>query len=138
SSFVMIEAFDFFAIQGVYMLRREFLKFLGIGVGTAGATRFAGAQATSHTSHTVAAVPQSAPAQQVDWEAMNAHHKEGVDTFLANIGKDPMFWGNELQPTIEDGVKVFDIRCQEVSWDTGGGVSFPALTYNGTVPGPTI
>jgi len=124
------------------MLRREFLKLLGIGVGTAGATRLVGAQEAEHSTHTVAtapeAAPAAAPAQQVDWVAMNEHHKAGVDTFLANIGQDPMFWGNELQPTIEDGVKVFDIRCQEVMWDTGGGATFPALTYNGTVPGPVI
>ena len=118
------------------MKRRDFLRYLGIGVGSAGAAglvRTVGAQEMSHES-----MPASNAAQGVDWEAMNAHHKQGVDTFLANIGKDPTFWPNELQSTTEDGVKVFDIRCQEVEWDTGGGTVFPAFTYNGRVPGTTI
>lgn len=118
------------------MKRRDFLRYLGIGVSSAGAASLArtvGAQEMAH-----AEAPASNAAQQVDWAAMNAHHKEGVDIFLANIGKDPTFWPEELQPTIVDGVKVFDIRCQEVDWDTGGGIVFPAITYNGRVPGPTI
>ncbi|MEP7291540.1 MAG: multicopper oxidase domain-containing protein [Chloroflexota bacterium] len=118
------------------MQRREFLKFLGIGAGAVGLVKPLMAQEATAT-HDMP-MPTSAPAQQVDWVAMTEHHKAGVDTFLANIGQDPQFWGNELQPTVENGVKVFDIRCQEVSWDTGGGLVFPALTYNGTVPGPTI
>jgi FtsP/CotA-like multicopper oxidase with cupredoxin domain len=123
------------------MRRREFLKLLGIGVGTAGAAGVVQpmrAQEMTEMSHTPTAASASAPAQQIDWVAMNEHHKAGVDTFLANIGQDTLFWGNELQPTLDNGVKVFDIYCQEVMWDTGGGVTFPAITYNGRVPGPTI
>lgn len=118
------------------MQRRDFLKLLGIGFGSAGAAQLV---KPLHAQETVHEMPMPAnPSQQVDWVAMNEHHKAGVDTFLANIGQDPLFWGNQLEPTLEDGVKVFDIRCQEVMWDTGGGNPVAALTYNGTVPGPTI
>lgn len=117
------------------MQRRDFLKLLGIGAGTASVAGLAKPLIAQddHSAH-VAPLAQGG----VDWNAMNEHHKAGVDTFLANIGNDPLFWGNVMEPTLEDGVKVFDIRCQEVTWDTGGGVAAPALTYNGTVPGPAI
>jgi FtsP/CotA-like multicopper oxidase with cupredoxin domain len=116
------------------MQRRAFLRLLGIGVGTAGAAGFVKPLRAQEMTD----MPMPAAGQQIDWVAMNAHHKAGVDTFLANIGQDPLFWNHELQPTLENGVKVFDIRCQEVLWDTGGGTAFPALTYNGRVPGPII
>src|SRR5450432_2119824 len=118
------------------MQRREFLKLLGIGVGAAGA---AGLVNPLHAQEmTDMPMPTPAAGQGVDWVAMNAHHKAGVTTFLNNIGQDPHYWPEELQPTLANGVKVFELHCQETSWDTGGGTTFPALTYNGRVPGPTL
>jgi FtsP/CotA-like multicopper oxidase with cupredoxin domain len=40
--------------------------------------------------------------------------------------------------TVEDGVKVFQIRCQYADWETQAGTVYQAMTYNGHVPGPTI
>jgi FtsP/CotA-like multicopper oxidase with cupredoxin domain len=120
------------------MQRRDFLKLLGIGVGAAGTGLVHAQEVTQEPAHDMAAMQSNTAQGGVDWVAMNEHHRAGVNTFLNNIGQDPQFWGNHLEPTIEDGVKVFDIRCQEVDWDTGGGTIFQALTYNGTVPGPTI
>src|SRR5690606_2928569 len=49
------------------------------------------------------------------------------------------FWRTmPVEPTVEHGVKVFNLVCQEIDWETMPGPSFPAMTYNGTVPGPTI
>ncbi len=116
--------------------RRQLLKYLGIGAGAAGVaaiTRPGGARAQD-AEHT-----EAPPAAQTDWEAMNQHHQEGVQIFLDNIGQEPDFWRTTpLEPTIEDGVKVFNLVCQEIAWETMPGTSFPAMAYNGTVPGPTI
>ncbi|MDZ4769792.1 MAG: copper oxidase [Chloroflexota bacterium] len=124
------------------MQRRKFLRMLGVGAGTAGTTLLAGsvgAQETAHV-HVPASVSAAAPVQQtgVDWAAMNEHHRAGVQTFLDGIGSNPSYWDNTLEPTLVDGVKVYEIACQELRWDVGGGNLLSAFTYNGTVPGPTI
>lgn len=81
---------------------------------------------------------EASPAGQTDWQMMNEHHQAGINTFLDNIGQDPDFWRPPLEPTVVDGVKVFDLVCQEIEWETMPGTPFPAMTYNGIVPGPTI
>src|SRR5215212_10719653 len=121
------------------MQRREFLKLLGIGVGTAGVAGLVSpTRAQEMTDMPMPSATPAPAAQGVDWVAMNEHHKAGVTTFLNNIGQDPHYWPEELQPTLDNGVKVFDIHCQEVTWDVGGGNPVAVLTYNGRVPGPTI
>ena len=112
--------------------RRGFLQIAGAGIGGVGmaalsAPVYAGGE---HASPTLM--------QGEDPEAMDLHHKQGVDTFLANIGKDTAFWGTRLEPTLDGDVKVFEITCQDVSWEIEPGKAFPAMTYNGVVPGPEI
>jgi FtsP/CotA-like multicopper oxidase with cupredoxin domain len=120
--------------------RREFIKLAGvagIGLGAAACSVNTGAQApaaptaTSHDSMT-AASPAATP------EDMDAMHEAGVKKFLANAGKDPAFWPKKLEPKVENGVKVFNVTCTEMQWDTGGGAMANAMAYNGTVPGPEI
>jgi FtsP/CotA-like multicopper oxidase with cupredoxin domain len=65
-------------------------------------------------------------------------HEAGVKTFLDNIGKDETFWGTRLRSRNEDGVWVFEIKCQEVQWETKPGEAVAAMAYNGIVPGPEI
>ena len=48
-----------------------------------------------------APVAQTGP----DYKAIDAAHKARVDTFLANIGKDPNFWGVELPYTMDGDTK---------------------------------
>jgi FtsP/CotA-like multicopper oxidase with cupredoxin domain len=113
------------------------LKYFGIGAGAAGVAAFSRpggvrAQDMEHTEEAPAAA-------QTDWQAMNQHHQEGVDIFLNNIGQEADFWRTTpLEPTMDGDVKVFEITCQEIDWETMPGTSFPAMAYNGTVPGPTI
>lgn len=116
------------------MDRRDFLKRVGVGVGTLGTIAATGGviSAQDHSATIVTAQTET------DWQAMNEHHKEGVDIFLANAGKDPSFWGTRLEPTMDGDVKVFEIVCQQVDWETMPGQPFPAMTYNGIVPGPEI
>jgi FtsP/CotA-like multicopper oxidase with cupredoxin domain len=62
-------------------------------------------------------------------------HREGVEAFPAKtegLGDQP------LEPTIENGVKVFELTAEEVQWETSPGVFVDAMGYNGTVPGPEI
>jgi FtsP/CotA-like multicopper oxidase with cupredoxin domain len=71
-------------------------------------------------------------------EEMDAMHKAGVETFVTNAGKDTTFWRQPLTYTLKDGYKVFEITCNEGSWDTTPGQTIPAMMYNGLVPGPKI
>jgi FtsP/CotA-like multicopper oxidase with cupredoxin domain len=84
----------------------------------------------------MAAVP--APALQQTADEMDAHHQQGIQMFLDNVGKEENFWRKPLEFTMDGDVKVFQLTCEEVEWDTGGGVLFPGMAYNGMVPGPEI
>lgn len=112
--------------------RRQFLKVTGLGAGAAGLAAF--------TQNSPIAPNGSGEFQEVtDWQEIDRLHKAQVDAFLANIGKDEIFWNRRLEPTVEaDGTKVFEITCQEVEWETEPGQVFPAFTYNGIVPGPEL
>ncbi len=121
--------------------RRGFLKMLGIGAGSVGAAAIVnkgvmspGQAAPLSDAHMS---PLRAPLAQTNDE-MDRLHDEVVKIFLDYIGKDPTFWNNRLEPEMDGDVKVFNITCQDVQWETDPGTVFPAMTYNGTVPGPEI
>ena len=62
-------------------------------------------------------------------------HRASVEAFPAEteaLGNQP------LEPTIENGVKVFELTAEEISWETSPGVFVDAMGFNGTVPGPEI
>jgi FtsP/CotA-like multicopper oxidase with cupredoxin domain len=114
--------------------RRKFLQMVGVGAGAAGAAALTRPGATvAEDAHLAAPLAQdSVP----DWQRMDEHHGEGVQTFLDNIGSDPTFWGRPLDYTMDGDVKVFELVVQEIDWETMPGTSFPAMAYNGVVPGP--
>jgi manganese oxidase len=127
--------------------RRDFLKLAGITLGGAGVAAAAGAGVVSLGGVRRAGAADGGHGGNgilrqgnggEDWREMDEHHKEGVDIFLGNIGKDPNFWLPDLEYTMDGDVKVFTLTTSEVDWDTGGGMTFPAMAYNGQVPGPTI
>ena len=66
---------------------------------------------------------------------MDRMHEAGVKAFPAKTeGK-----GNQLlQPTMQNGVKVYNITCKVVQWEVEPGKKVEAWTYNGTVPAPQI
>ncbi len=126
--------------------RRQFIRTAGvIGAG-------AGLTAACATLSTPTPAPQAASSDQMgmetavpvaqaapDYQAIDAAHKAKVDTFLANIGKDPNFWGVELPYKMDGDTKVFDITAQNVDWEIEPGKAIQnAYTYNGIVPGPII
>ncbi len=71
-------------------------------------------------------------------DQMDALHKAGVDTFVANAGKDKAFWGTPAAFTMDGDVKVFQITVTEGKWEIAPGNAVDAMMYNGMVPGPEI
>lgn len=73
-------------------------------------------------------------------DAMDEHHREGVQAFLRNqVSPITAGKGNlPLEPVIEDGVKVFYLTCDEIEWETKPGKVIAARGYNGAVPGPIL
>lgn len=62
-------------------------------------------------------------------------HEAGVKAFPAETEAQ----GNQpLEPTIEGGVKVFELTAEEVRWETEPGVFVDAMGFNGQVPGPEM
>lgn len=127
------------------MKRRDFLKRIGAGLSAMGAAIAGGGASTllaqdghdggeTDTSHGGATAQTSG----TDWQAMNEHHKAGIDIFLGNAGKDPSFWSRPMAYTMDGDVKVFEIVCQEIEWEPTAGLMYPAMAYNGMVPGEEI
>jgi manganese oxidase len=119
--------------------RRQFFKLAGAGAAGLGATALLG-NITPVVAHgegmpTPEPIPEDVLAAATE---MDNHHGEGVQTFLDNIGKDELFWNRTLEHTMDGDVKVFELTCQEVQWETTTGTVYTALSYNGIVPGPEI
>jgi FtsP/CotA-like multicopper oxidase with cupredoxin domain len=79
----------------------------------------------------------AAPAAHASMSAdeMAQSHKEGVEAFPAETkgtGNQP------LEPTIEDGVKVFELTATEVEWESEPGRFFEGMAFNGQIPGPEL
>ena len=112
--------------------RREFIKRMGAGTGALGMVS-AGALMPALS-------PEQNPLfqEESDWEKVDADHEAKVLTFLDNIGKDDDFWRKPMEYTMDGDVKVFEITCSNVEWETEPGKVFPAFAYNGLVPGPEI
>ena len=114
------------------MKRRDFLKAAGLGSVGLGSAGWVQAQGTAHNSMAAVPLPQTSA------EVMDALHGEGVQIFLDNIGKDETFWSLPLEHTMDGDVKVFELVCQEIQWETKPGTAYPAMAYNGKIPGPEI
>jgi manganese oxidase len=68
-------------------------------------------------------------------DQMAQGHKAGVEAFPAKTegtGNVP------LKPTMQDGVKVFELTATEVKWETSPGTFVDGMAFNGQIPGPEI
>ena len=76
------------------------------------------------------AVPATSAAEQMD-----SMHEKGVKAFPAKTeGK-----GNQLlAPTMDGDVKVFELTCKKIRWETEPGKMVEAWAYNDQLPGPQI
>ncbi|MBZ0287041.1 MAG: multicopper oxidase domain-containing protein, partial [Anaerolineae bacterium] len=117
------------------MKRRNFLKLAGISsLGAAGVLRSSGSPSVrAADEHAMAPF-----AQAEDAETMDRLHGEGVQIFLDNIGKDTTFWRPQMEFTMDGDVKVYEIKVQQLDWETKPGTVYPAMAYNGMIPGPEI
>lgn len=122
--------------------RRAFLAGAGAGVAGTGLAVFtaaagwpaAGGAQDDHSDH------GGGDTTTMTDEEMLAHHKEGIDQFLANIEK-PITEGEGMQlleSRVEDGVRIFELTCEEIEWEVTPGTKVPGMAYNGQIPGPTI
>jgi FtsP/CotA-like multicopper oxidase with cupredoxin domain len=68
-------------------------------------------------------------------EAMDAMHEKGIKAFPAKTAG----LGNQvLAPTMDKGVKVFELTAKKIQWETEPGHFVEAWSYNDQVPGPQI
>ncbi len=106
-----------------------------------GTTTGAAASTTSAGHDMSASAATDAPASAVQSaDEMDTHHEQGIKDFLINqttpITKGK---GNQpLAPRIENGVKVFELTCDEIEWEVSPGKVLSARGYNGAVPGPIL
>ncbi|MGQ0600198.1 MAG: multicopper oxidase domain-containing protein [Anaerolineales bacterium] len=115
--------------------RRNFLKIAGLTGTTLGLA--ACAQPATQAPIAMANMESSKPTGETAAE-MDAMHKQGVETFLANAGKDDKFWSNPLAFTMDGDTKVFEVTCMEGQWPVTPEIQMDAMMYNGIVPGPEI
>jgi manganese oxidase len=124
--------------------RRDFLKALGLGTGTMGAAALFGSGSVLAGGWPTGTIRQENPEQTGEptlqpWEDMDVHHQEGIQAFLDQIGADTRFWDRPLEFTMDGDVKVFELTCNNVQWESDVPGTFrPAFAYNNTIPGPTI
>jgi FtsP/CotA-like multicopper oxidase with cupredoxin domain len=74
-------------------------------------------------------------------EEMAAADKAKVDAFVAQLEEGPNTEGlgnQPLKPTIDGGVKVFELTVSQIKWETTTGTFVDAMAFNGMVPGPQI
>jgi manganese oxidase len=100
------------------------------GTSTGGKTPAAGSASV---------VGQPALGAAPDYAKVDTAHQEVVKAFLAGPpAKTEGLGGQPLVPTVESGMKVFDLTAKVVQWEVAPGKTFEAWTYNGTVPGPEL
>ncbi|HEX2384479.1 MAG TPA: multicopper oxidase domain-containing protein [Acidimicrobiales bacterium] len=69
-------------------------------------------------------------------EQMDQAMKDSISAFPASTNG---LGAQALQPTmLPDGTKQFDLTTTVTDWEVSPGKTVKAMTYNGTVPGPTI
>lgn len=123
--------------------RRDFLRLSALGLAAPFAataltacsdTQGAGSSGAAPAGGAAAAPAATRTAREIADE-MDAMHEAGVKSFPApSKGK-----GNQpLEPTIVNGVKVFELTASVIQWETEAGKSVEAWAYNEQVPGPQI
>jgi len=89
-----------------------------------------GGSTAPHPAHPVPAVSPAAAA-----DTMDRMHEAGIKAFPAKTER----MGNQLiEPTIDKGVKVYEMTAEVIQWETEPGKKVEAWAYNGQVPGPQI
>jgi FtsP/CotA-like multicopper oxidase with cupredoxin domain len=91
------------------------------------------AESSTHDHGTTTSSAQSS--SEMTFEEMDAMHEASVTAFPQ---KTQGIGGQPLEFTVEDGVKVFNLTCDNVQWEYQAGKFADAFAYNGVLPGPEI
>ncbi len=125
--------------------RRRFLRDGGLAaltIGGVSACKPAAAKTSSVSGAAQADAamaghePMSAAATiAANAEAMDAMHEKGMKAFPATTAG----LGNQImKPTMDNGVKVFELTARKIKWETEPGKLVEAWAYNDQIPGPQI
>jgi manganese oxidase len=90
---------------------------------------------------TLQAAQASPPTSHMSAQEMAAAHQASVDAFVAQLTHGPNTKGvgnRPLRPTIQNGVKVFELTVTQRKWETTPGTFVDAMAFNNQVPGPLI
>ena len=126
------------------MARRRFLGVLGAGTGLATAAGLrgfgltGGAEGDPGPERAAGAV--AAPDHSGGHEAMDAHHRAGVEAFARNR-LTPITHGTgavDAPFRVENGRRVFELTAGRLSWEVTPGQREEAFAFNDMVPGPTL
>jgi FtsP/CotA-like multicopper oxidase with cupredoxin domain len=90
---------------------------------------------TARTEGQMSGMAGSSDMSHMTPQQMADAHKTSTAVFPA---KTEGLGGQMLEPTIVNGVKVFDLQAKQAKWEVSPGVFQDAFTYNGAVPGPQI
>jgi FtsP/CotA-like multicopper oxidase with cupredoxin domain len=85
--------------------------------------------------------PASPTHSTMSADEMAQAHQAGVDAFVAQLtdGPNTRGAGNQpLRPTMDHGVKLFELTVTRIKWETTPGTVVDAMAFNGQVPGPQI
>lgn len=116
--------------------RRRFLKTASMATLSMGV---AACSAASAPEPTTTPPPQpTADSHASTTSDPDAMHEAAVKKYLANIGKNPDFWGKKLEPEMDGDTKVFKLVAEEIDWEVNEGNIVAVLAYNRQVPGPVI
>lgn len=118
--------------------RRDFLTLAGVAGAGIGLAACAQTPTPAPATAEMPGMGGGATPTGSGADDMDARHKQGVETFLANAGKDEIFWRRPMEYTRDGDVKVFEVTCTEGPWETAPGLTAQAMMYNGVVPGPEI
>ena len=122
--------------------RRRLLKWTAgtaVGAAAAGVVGYAVAGIDQNNATHVAGADdmgnQQATPTPMSNDAMDAAMEAVIKAFPA---KTEGVGGVPLEYTMDNGVRVFNLVCQDVQWEVTPGTKLDAHTYNGIVPGPEI
>lgn len=125
--------------MSIQLNRRQFITaagLAGVGLGLAACDA-----APATPAATATPMDMNAPSGQgaVPAEDVDALHEAGIKTFLAGLAANAKtFWPQRLAFTMDGDVKVFNLTCKEVVWETRPGEKANLLSYNGVIPGPEL